>query len=71
MYFISSSKISGSVNASRLSDHAQPGQILISQRTYSLVEPYVAAEPLPPIHLKGIEGDVHSWSVKGLKKEAL
>jgi adenylate cyclase len=53
--------------AARLCGAAEGDQILISQRTYSLVEPYVLAESLLPIHLKGIEGEVQSWSVKGLR----
>lgn len=53
--------------AARLCGAAEGDQILMSQGTYALVEPHVVAEPLPPIRLKGIEGDVHSWSVKGIR----
>jgi len=53
--------------AARLCGAAEGDQILVSQATYALVEPDVIAEPLPPIRLKGIEGDVHSWSIKAMK----
>jgi adenylate cyclase len=53
--------------AARLCGAAEGDQVLISQGTYSLVEPYVVADPRPPIRLKGIEGDVHSWSIRGLR----
>ena len=39
--------------ASRLSDVARPGEILISQRTHAQVEPHVAAEPVHELELKG------------------
>ena len=53
--------------AARLCGAAEGDQILISQATYDLVEPHVVAELQPPIHLKGIEGDVKSWSVKQMR----
>jgi class 3 adenylate cyclase len=54
--------------AARLCGAAEGDQILISQATYDLVEPLVVAEAQPPIHLKGIEGDVRSWSVKEMRR---
>ncbi len=54
--------------AARLCGAAEGDQILISQATYDLVEPLVVAEAQPPIHLKGIEGDVRSWSVKEIRR---
>jgi adenylate cyclase len=53
--------------AARLCGAAEGDQILVSQGTYALVEPYVLAEPLPAIHLKGIEGEVHPWSIKSIR----
>ncbi len=53
--------------AARLCGAAEGDQILISQSTYELVQGAVEATPLPSMHLKGIEGDVRAWDVKGLK----
>ncbi len=53
--------------AARLCGAAEGDQILISQATYDLVAPYVVAELQPPIHLKGIDGDVQSWSVRSMR----
>ena len=53
--------------AARLCAAAEGDQILISQGTYALVEPYILADPVPALHLKGIEGEVLSWNVRGLK----
>jgi adenylate cyclase len=53
--------------AARLCAAAEGDQILISQGTYVLVEAHVLADPLAPMHLKGIEGEVQSWSVKGVR----
>jgi adenylate cyclase len=39
--------------ASRLSDVAGPGEILISQRTHAQVEPHVVTEPMHELELKG------------------
>jgi class 3 adenylate cyclase len=39
--------------ASRLSDAAGPGEILISQRTHAQVDPHVVSEPVPDLELKG------------------
>ena len=53
--------------AARLCGAAEGDQILISSATYALVESQVVADRLPPMRLKGIEGDVHSWSVTGIR----
>ncbi|MBM2850420.1 MAG: Guanylate cyclase protein [Anaerolineales bacterium] len=53
--------------ASRLCGAAAGDQTLISESTYHLVKDIVAADPMPPMHLKGIEEDVRCWNVRGLK----
>jgi adenylate cyclase len=53
--------------AARLCGAAEGDQILIGHGTYVLVEPNVVADPVPPMHLKGIEGEVKSWSVRGVR----
>ncbi len=53
--------------AARLCGAAEGDQVLISHRTYAAVQDRVAADEMPPLHLKGIEGTVRSWSVRGLK----
>lgn len=44
--------------ASRLSDEAQAGQIIVSQRAYGMVEPFVDATPIAPLNLKGFHHPV-------------
>lgn len=53
--------------AARLCAAAEGDQTLISQATYALVERWVVADQIQPLHLKGIGGDVVSWHVRGLK----
>jgi adenylate cyclase len=53
--------------AARLCAVAAADQILLSEATYQQVKDQIIAEELPPIHLKGIEFDVRSWSVQGLR----
>jgi adenylate cyclase len=53
--------------AARLCGVAEANQVVISQATYDLVAPHVQADPLPPMHLKGIEGDIGGWSVRDLR----
>jgi class 3 adenylate cyclase len=53
--------------ASRLSDAAQPGQILISQRLYAAVEQAVDAEPVNNVMLKGMSKPITAFSVLALK----
>jgi class 3 adenylate cyclase/putative methionine-R-sulfoxide reductase with GAF domain len=54
------------IQASRLSDAAQAGQILISQRLYAAVENEVLAEPVTNIMLKGMSKPITAFSVQGL-----
>jgi class 3 adenylate cyclase len=44
--------------ASRLSDAAAPGEILVSQRTHAAIEDRVESTPAPELHLKGISRPV-------------
>ncbi len=53
--------------SARLCAAAEGDQTLISQATYALVERWVVADPIQPLHLKGIGGDVVSWQLRGLK----
>ena len=49
--------------AARLESLAGPGQILISQRTYSRVRDLVAVEEMGEITVKGIHNDIKTYSV--------
>ncbi|MFN0074046.1 MAG: adenylate/guanylate cyclase domain-containing protein [Chloroflexota bacterium] len=49
--------------ASRLCDEALPGQILLSQRAYTLVEDRVKAEELPELTLKGFLRPVPAYAI--------
>ena len=51
--------------ASRLSDAAQPGEILITQRLHAAVEDEVEAEPVTELHLKGFSRPVPAYRVIG------
>jgi adenylate cyclase len=53
--------------AARLCGVAEGDQTLISQATYEAVKDRVVAKEMPPLHLKGIEGEIRSWSLQGLK----
>ncbi len=53
--------------ASRLSDSAQPGQILISQRVFAAVDEEVEAKPVGEIELKGFGRPVASYEVSSLR----
>jgi class 3 adenylate cyclase len=53
--------------ASRLSDAAAPGQILISQRVHAAVEGRVAAEPMKELALKGFTRPVVSYEVVAVR----
>lgn len=52
--------------ASRLCDEAQPGQILLSARAFTLVEDLIEAEPLADLTLKGFSRPVPAYSVSTL-----
>jgi class 3 adenylate cyclase/putative methionine-R-sulfoxide reductase with GAF domain len=53
--------------ASRLSSHAEPGQILISQRVYAAIEEGVEAAEVGELELKGFGRPVPAYEVRGLK----
>ena len=53
--------------ASRLSTHAQAGQILIGQRIFATVEEAVDAAPYPELALKGFGRPVAAYEVRGLR----
>jgi class 3 adenylate cyclase len=53
--------------ASRLSDIAEGGQILISQRHFAAVEDRVTADERPPVTLKGFGRPVPIWSVEAVR----
>jgi len=54
------------IQASRLSDAAEAGQILISQRLFAAVEGAVDAAPVTEVMLKGLIRPVAAYSVRGL-----
>lgn len=49
--------------ASRLCGHAEPGDILLGERTYALVSEHARFEPLAPVQLKGKSQPVPVWRV--------
>ena len=53
--------------ASRLSTHAEPGQILISQRVFAEVESVVDAKPVGEVELKGFGRPVAAYEIRGLR----
>jgi adenylate cyclase len=53
--------------ASRLCDHAEGGQILISQAVFAAVADQVDAEPTGEISLKGLAEPVLAFNVLGVK----
>ena len=53
--------------ASRLSSHAPPGRILISQRTFAAVEDRVEAVPAGGLELKGFSRPVAAYEVRGVR----
>jgi class 3 adenylate cyclase len=53
--------------AARLVNVAEPGQIIISQRTYELVRDMVDAEQVGPLTVKGFQRPVTAYNVLGLK----
>jgi class 3 adenylate cyclase len=53
--------------ASRLSSHAAPGQILISQRVYAAVEEGIEATEVAELELKGFGRPIVAYEVTGLK----
>ena len=53
--------------AARLSDVAEGGQILISQRHYAAVEESVDATERPPVTLKGFGRPIPVWAVESVR----
>jgi adenylate cyclase len=54
--------------ASRLESLAKPGQILVSQRTFSRVSHLVEAEEIGEIKVKGIKNPVLTYNINWLKR---
>jgi adenylate cyclase len=52
--------------ASRLTDLAKPGQVIISEHTLADLTGRTEYEALPPVPLKGIDGDVKSYLIREL-----
>jgi class 3 adenylate cyclase len=52
--------------AARLSDQAEAGQILLSQRAYAALEEQVNAEPVADLHVKGFARPVQAYALSGL-----
>ena len=53
--------------ASRLSGSAAPGQTLIQQRAYGVIEEQVVAERVGDLELKGFHKPVPAYAVTGLR----
>jgi class 3 adenylate cyclase/HAMP domain-containing protein len=49
--------------ASRLCDEAAAGQIIISQRAFAMVEPWVEASPISPLTLKGFSRPIPALEI--------
>ena len=56
--------------AVRLSGEAKDGQIFISPRIFSKVEPYIEAEAVGELSLKGFHRPVSSHNVLAIRREA-
>lgn len=56
--------------AARLESIAAPGGIVISFETYALVQDYVKASAMDPIHLKGISREVVPYRVEDILPDA-
>jgi PAS domain S-box-containing protein len=51
--------------ASRLQSHAEPGSILITHETYSLVKDIAQAEQQNPVHVRGFADPIHNYKIVG------
>jgi class 3 adenylate cyclase len=49
-----------------LSDRAEAGQILLSQRAYAALEEQVEAEPVADLQVKGFARPVQAYALSGL-----
>ncbi len=56
--------------SARLQAIAEPGAIVLSYETYSLVREFVDAQAQSPIHMKGISREIVPYRVKGLHGES-
>jgi class 3 adenylate cyclase/CheY-like chemotaxis protein len=54
--------------ATRLCQQAQPGQILVSQRLYSAVEPLIEAEPLGELSFEGFYRPLQVYNIRRLRE---
>ncbi|WP_243544209.1 adenylate/guanylate cyclase domain-containing protein [Pseudodesulfovibrio tunisiensis] len=62
--------IGGEVNlAARLEGQADPGGVLVSSETYSLVQDIVKAEEREGISVKGIRRTIRPYAISGLRNE--
>jgi adenylate cyclase len=52
--------------AARLCEHAEPGQVLVSQRVYAAAEDLVVAQPLGELDLRGFSRPARVYDVAGL-----
>ena len=52
--------------ASRLSDRAEPGQVLISERTLAAVGDFVAATEVDEVELKGVSRPMRIYSIENI-----
>ena len=53
--------------ASRLSDAAANGQVLVSQRLHASLEDRIEADPIEPINLKGFSRPMPAYAVRALR----
>jgi len=57
--------------ASRLTDMAQAGQVIVSEHTLELLSGKADCEVLPPVQLKGIDGSLKAYRVKELLTDTI
>ena len=50
--------------AARLQGMAGPGEVIISERTYSKVSDRIKAEKLPPVTVKGVDGPITVYRIQ-------
>lgn len=55
--------------ASRLCDEAKAGQIVVSQRTYGMVEQWVDAAPIDDLNLKGFHHPVSAVEIRAWREQ--
>ena len=56
--------------AARLQSNAKPGEILMSKSTFDLVEPWIEAVAMEPLHVKGRAEPVAAYRVVGTRTRA-